>query len=118
MERSAYYIRLFISTAGAMGSVVFVAGYSFLMAPIVQARSQVRLEHWPALTQWIFHYSWFALLVPLSLFILGIYLLRGKKVGVMFEALVDCQWLFALLWLACCLLVWLLPEVRIGDVIR
>jgi hypothetical protein len=118
MERSTYYIRLFIATAGAVSSVLFVAGYSFFMAPIVRARSHLPLEQFPGLTQCFIHYSWFALVVPLSILILGIYLLRKQKIGAMFEALVGCQWLFALLWLACCLLVWLFPEVPNGDFIR
>jgi hypothetical protein len=118
MERSPHYMRLFIATAGAVNSVAFVTFYSMLMAPIVQARVHFRFEQLPMLTQCVFHYSWFALIVPLSLLIVGVRFLREKKVGVGFETVVGCQWLFAFLWLTICLLVWLLPEVPFADVIH
>jgi hypothetical protein len=118
MERSPHYVRLFIATAGAVSSVVFVALYSMLMPPIVWARVHFRLEQLPKLTQCLFHYSWYALIVPLSLLIIGICFLRMKKVGVVLETVVGGQWLFAFLWLTFCLLAWLLPEVPYGEPIH
>ena len=118
MERSPHYIRLFIATAAAVTSVVFVALYSFLVTPIVQVRVHLRLGAFPLFAQWLYHYGWYALVVPLSFLILGISVLRRKKAGAVFEAAVGCQWLFALLWLAFCLLVWLLPEIPYSEITR
>ena len=118
MERAPQYIRLFFATAGALSSVVFVAGYSFLMAPIIRVRIHHRFEAFPMVTEYFLHYSWYALVIPLIVLILGVGVLRAKKVGVMFEILVGCQWLFTFLWPALCLFAWLLPEVPYSDTIH
>src|ERR1039457_6381660 len=118
MEHSANYIRLFIATATALVSVVFAALYSFLMTPIIRDRVHHVVQQPPFSTYCFEHYAWYALVVPLSCLMVGITLLHRKKTGIAFELAVGFQWLFALLWLACCLLVWLLPELSYGEFIR
>ena len=118
MERSLHYVRLLIAVAGAASSVAFVAAYSSLMAPIVRARVHYVVQHLPLLTYAVQHYAWFVIVVPLSLVIAGIMLLHRKKMGALFEVVVGGLWLFSLLWIMLCLLVWLLPELPMGGPIR
>jgi hypothetical protein len=118
MKYSPKYMPLFIATAAAVVSVVFAAFYSFLMTPIIRDRVHHVDQSLPLSTYCFQHYASYALVVPLSCLMVGITLLNRKKTGVAFEMAVGCQWLFALLWLACCLLVWLLPELSYGEEIR
>jgi hypothetical protein len=118
MERSPHYIRLFIATAAAVTSVVFSAFYSSLMTPIIRDRNHYVTQQLPLATYFFQHYAWYALVVPLSFLILGFSVLQRKKTGAVFEAAVGSQWLFAFVWLACCLLVWLFPELRYSEFIR
>src|ERR1044071_1145207 len=118
MEHSPKYIRLFCATAGAVSSVAFAAAYSALMAPIIRERVHYVVQSLPLFTYSFQHYAWYALVVPLSFLIAGIKLLQRSKTGVAFEMVVGCQWLFALIWLACCLLVWLLPQAPYSDILR
>jgi len=118
MERSPYYVRLFIAVAGAASSVAFAAAYSSLMAPIIRARVHYVVQSLPLLTYSFQHYSWYALVVPLSLLMVGMSLLHRKKTGSAFEIVVGGLWLFSLLLVMLCLLVWLLPELTMQGPIR
>jgi hypothetical protein len=118
MGHSPQYVRLFIATAGAVSSVAFAAACSFLMTPIIRDRVHYVVQTLPLVTYAFQHYAWHALVVPLSLLMAGIMLLRRKKTGVAFEMVVGSQWLFSLLCVICCLLVWLLPELSYSETIR
>ncbi len=118
MDRSPSYIRLFIATAAAVISVAFGVAYSALMTPIIRYRVHYVDQQLPLLTYSVQHYPWIAIAVPLSLLGAGIVILRGEKTRVKFEFVVGGQWLFALLWIAFCLLVWLLPEMPMGGPTR
>ena len=114
------YIRLLVATAGAFGSTLLVAIYSYgavrifehLAAKIRRFESQHELLEWlPLPTQILVQYRWFALLIPACLLTFGICVIHRWKNRAAFELVVTCQWLFALLWLAFCLLGWLAPYI-------
>ncbi len=115
MEVRPSYIRLFVATAAATVSVVFVAVYSGLSVPIVRARDHIRFEMFPQYAQWLAQFCWCALLVPACFFAAGLLVLARWKNKTAFELAVGCQWLFALAWLALSLLVWLLPQVPYSE---
>jgi len=118
MKHSPHYVCLFIATAGAVSSVVFAVAYSFLMTPIIRERVHYVDQQPPLLTYSLQHYAWYALVFPLGLLMAGIRLLRRKKTGGAFEMVVGGQWLFSVLWVMFCLLVWLLPQLPMGGPIR
>ena len=117
MERSVLYIRLVVATIAAAASVLFVALYSLLSLILVPGRVHVYLKpddliHWlPRCTQFMVHYCWYAFSAPALLFAFGAFALHRWKNRAAFELAVGCQWLFAIVWFALCLLAWLLPEI-------
>ncbi|MCX6924763.1 MAG: hypothetical protein NT154_16345 [Verrucomicrobia bacterium] len=111
MKRQSFYVRLLVASAASTASVIFVAIYSVLSVPIGIARDHVSLEHFPYYTHCLADYCWYALLVPVCLLAAGLLVLARWKNKAVFELTVGCQWLFALVWPLCGLLIWLLPQV-------
>jgi hypothetical protein len=111
MLTSPRFIRLSVATMGCISSVVFVALYSRVATPIAVAREHLEFDQLPQLTQWLAKYCWFGLLVPAALFTAGVFSVVGSKRRSAFELIVGCQWLFAFLWFAICLFIWLLPQI-------
>jgi hypothetical protein len=115
MHLAVLYVRLLVATAGAVASAVFVGIYSRLSVPVVIARDHLRLEQFPQFTQWLAQFCWYALLIPTCFLASGVLVLNTWKNKAAFELVVGCQWLFALLWFAAGLLVWLLPQIPYGE---
>lgn len=115
METSPGYIRLFVATAGAVGSVVFVAVYSRLYTSVVVVREHLQPDQFPAFTQWLVQFRWLALLAPVCILGAGIFALKRSSKAVALEVAVGCQWLFAFLWLLWCFFVWLLPQLPYAE---
>jgi len=68
------------------------------------------LERFPQATRWVADLGWKPLAVPIVFLAAGLFgLFRRKDTAV--ELVVGLEWLFALLWIAWCLLVCLLPEI-------
>jgi|ERR1017187_2987569 hypothetical protein len=117
MERSVLYTRLVVATAAAAASALFVALYSLLSLIVLPGRVHVYLKpddlmRWlPACTRFMVHYCWYAFSAPALLFAFGAFALHRWKNRAAFELALGCQWLFAIVWFALCLLAWLLPEV-------
>jgi hypothetical protein len=115
MKHQSLFIRLFVATFAATVSAAFVAIYSKLSVFVVIARDHLHFHSFPPCTQWIANFCWYALLIPVCLLAAGFFVLTRWKSKAAFEMVVGCQWLFALVWLLCGLLAWLLPQVPIWE---
>jgi hypothetical protein len=105
MKLKSSHIRLLVASAASMVSAVFVATYSALSVPIAIARDHMSFDRFPYYTQWLANFCWYALLIPACLLAAGVFILMRWKNKAAFEVAVGFQWLFALIWLACGLLV-------------
>jgi hypothetical protein len=72
---------------------------------------KLSISQFPKATLWVAALGWKPLLIPVVLLALGLLILHRRKNMAAFEMVVGAQWLFALLWLAHCLLVCLFPEI-------
>jgi ABC-type Fe3+ transport system permease subunit len=113
MDRTVLYVRLIIGALAATGSAAFVALYTPTAMEAARGRLDymVQIDRFPKLTLWVAGLTWKPLLIPAVLLALGLLILYRRKSMVAFELVVGAQWLFALLWLAYCLFVCLLPEI-------
>lgn len=124
MERKVLYVRLIIAALAAMGSSAFVALYTPTAMEVARGRLHYKLPiaQFPKLTLWVAGMTWKPLLFPVALLAFGLLILYRRKSMVAFELTVGALWLFALLWIAYCLLVCLLPEITtmspVGDPTR
>jgi hypothetical protein len=112
MERLALYIRLFIATVAAIGSTAFVVVYTRLYMSIDGPKLKLQHTDFPGATKFVADYGWHIFVIPVCFLFFGVFVIHRWKSKAAFELVVGCQWLFAFLWLAFCLLVCLLAEIQ------
>jgi hypothetical protein len=111
MTRPALYIRLIFATIAAIMSAVFVWVYTPTSMSIVRVRLGKEFRGFPGATQAVADLRWYPALIPVVLFVFGIFVIHRWKSSAAFELVVGSLWLFTFLWLAYCLLLCILPEI-------
>ena len=115
MDCLAQYVRLGVATVASTVAVVFSAFYSILSMPVIQVHYKLNVNQLPFLTRVLLDYRWFAFVVPILLFLSGIFILRRSSSKTFLELVLGCHWLFTVFYFAYTLIVWMLPTVPITD---